>query len=378
MYHRAGSYTAKLGGAFSNLVEDATAKALTLPKWYLSEPVVRYLAPLLCAANATIEDKRAKPHVLILRNKFYARDSRQPSTEEMHLDNTLSASGLATFEALTYDHDLMISPLADLQLLRKCESEKPDVVILSSWGEAPRHPSIASLRYIRRELKIPVVSIWWDTCNTKFWKDVQSIVAEIDCHVVVDNPRRLLADALENENDSFLWLWVPEDSSLYSAGGEKDIPVSFLGQASAYRAYRSEFVDHLISSGIAGYFSTADRHSQVSHREYASILRRSLMSINLSYSVSCHQLKSRVFEIMLSGSLLLESENPQISALFEPMTHYVPFSSKQDLCDKVRHYIAHPEEARQIAKNGLDRAASCYNGDLFWRMVLNKAGVAVP
>jgi hypothetical protein len=296
----------------------------------------------------------------------------------MHLDNTLSASGLATFEVLTYDHDFLISPLADLQLIRKCEAAKPDVVILSSWGSAPRHPSIASLRYIRRELKIPVVSIWWDTCNTAFWKDVQAIVAEIDCHVVVDNPRRLLVDTLGYESDRFLWLWVPEDLSLYWSGGEKDIPVSFLGQASAYRAYRAEFIEHLVSSGIAGHFSTADRHSQVSHSEYASILRRSLMSINFSYSVSCHQLKSRVFEIMLSGSLLLESENSQVSSLFEPMTHYVPFSSKQDLCDKVRYYVAHPEEAREIAKNGLDRAACCYNGNLFWRTILNKVGVAAP
>lgn len=87
-----------------------------LPKKWFARLVARTFGEYLVRARERKPaEYRDKPHVLILRNKYYSKGSDQPSTEEMHLDNTLRASGLATFEVLTYDHDLCISPLSDLQ-----------------------------------------------------------------------------------------------------------------------------------------------------------------------------------------------------------------------------------------------------------------------
>ena len=113
-------------------------------------------------------------------------------------------------------------------------------------------------------------------------------------------------------------------------------------------------IDYLLGLKIPGHYSTQERGSQVTHEVYASLMGRSKISINLSYSVSCHQLKSRVLEAMLSGALLFESENEQTSKLFVPMKDYVQFSSKEDLAVKIAYYLEHENELKEIRtrKNG--------------------------
>ena len=344
-----------------------------LPKRHLAPSVVRTLGPrFIRPAAADFSGRRNRPHVLILRNQFYAKSSNQPSTEKMHLDHTLGASEFATFDVLTYDQDLLVSPLSDLQLIAKCRDTRPNAVILSSWWMAPRHPSIASLQFIREKLGIPIAVIWWDTCSEDFWKAVQPYMRHFDTHVVMDNPSLQYADRGDPFFHRILQLWPPQDENLFCPGPSRDIPVSFLGQVSAYRSYRREVIDHLLKCQIPGYFSTQDRNRQVTHGAYAEFMKRSKISLNFSYSVSCDQLKSRVLEVMFSGALLLESENSQTSLLFTPMKDYVPFSSKEDLTDKIRHYLQNEHELRAIAKQGRETATINYNSNRFWKLLFDK------
>ena len=106
----------------------------------------------------------------------------------MELDNTLRASGLGTFEVLTYDHDLSLFPLGDLQFIAKCAETRPDAVILSSWWHELRHPGIESLRFVRERLGIPLVAIWWDTCSDRFFSNLEPLLEYFDVHVVAENP----------------------------------------------------------------------------------------------------------------------------------------------------------------------------------------------
>ena len=309
---------------------------------------------LVRAGKRKPAEYRDKPHVLILRNKYYSKGSDQPSTEEMHLDNTLRASGLATFEVLTYDHDLCISPLSDLQLIAKCREARPDAIILSSWWLAPRQPSIHAPKIIRERLEIPIAAIWWDTCSESFQKSLEHVKHAFDVHVIMDNPNLNFFDRNDVYFQRVLPLWTPQNENIFCTEVARDIPVSFLGQASSYRSYRRKIIAHLVKHQIAGHFSTNDRAKQVSHSEYADLLSRSKISLNFSYSVSCHQLKGRVFDVMLSGAMLLESENEQTSKLFLPMKDYVPFSSHEDLVNKIIYYLGNEKEREAIA--GVDGA----------------------
>jgi hypothetical protein len=362
------------------LLRDAgrLANALRLLVQRTLSPLVVPLAGavLLHKTRSPSPERRARPLLLILRYKYYSDNAAQPSTEELHLDNTLEASGLAAAEILTYDRDFSSWPACDWQLIARCRDTRPDAIVLSSWWwDAPRHPSSRCLRFIRDKLRIPIAAIWWDTCNEAFWKKVQPLPDWIDAHVVVDNPKLTYADTADPRFERVLQLWPPQDESLYHPGSARDIPLSFLGQVSAFRSYRREVVDHLIEERISGHFSTRERDEQVTHAEYAALMRRSKMSLNFSYSVSTHQLKSRVLEVLFSGALLLESENDQTRRLFTPMKDYVPFSSKEDLVTKIGYYLSNEHELQAIARQGRASAIEKYRSERFWRLLLGKIGL---
>jgi len=289
-----------------------------------------------------------------------------------HLDNTLRESKAATFDVLTYDRDLLWSPVSDLQLIAKCREGQPDAVIVSSWGKAPRHPSIEALAFVREHLGIRLVALWWDSCSVGFWKSVRPIMEHFDVHVIMDNPTLYHIDRQDALSERIIALWPPQDETLFHPGTIQDIPVSFLGQVSSYRSYRSDAINFLVEKQVPGYFATRDRDQQVSHNEYADIMRRSKISLNFSYSVSSHQLKSRVLEVMFSGAMLLESDNAQTSKLFTPMKDYVPFTSKEDLVEKIRYYLRNEDQLTAIARQGRSTAASVYNASRFWELLCQK------
>ena len=370
---KASVFLKKVVLRFEQYADRLAVTILRLPRLLLARPIVSLIGPLVLISKApSTLASRDKPHVLILRNKYHSSRPDQAGFEELYIDNTLRASKLATFEVLTYDHDFLLSPLADLQFIARCSAVRPDAIILSSWGMAPRHPSINSFRFIRERLGIPVAALWWDTCSEAFWQFLPPYMKQFDVHVIMDNPALRFADKKDPLFHRVLPLWPLQDGNLFCPGATRDIPVSFSGQVSSYRSYRQETIDHLIDQEIPGHIKTDNSGRQASHAAYADLLRRSKLSINFSYSVSCHQLKGRVFDVMLSGAMLLESENDQISKLFTPMKDYVPFSSKEDLVEKIRHYLSNEQEAEKIAQQGRATTLTSYNSERFWEILLDK------
>jgi hypothetical protein len=314
-----------------------------------------------------------KQKVLLLRYRYFDADKNQPSPEIGSLDNTLRASGLADYEVLSYDSDLGFSPFCDLKLISKCAELRPKIVILSSWWFNSNHPCLETLRFIRCNLEIPIVTIWWDTCNELFWPRIAPHISEFDLHIIIENPKLYCLDKIHPLIDRMIPVWAPLDQDLfYQSTDLRDIPVSFVGKATGYRAYRKEYIKYLQDHGVLGYFSYADEVGQISHLQYADIIRRSQIGVNFSYSVDAHQLKGRVLEIMLSGALLFESENDQISMLFEPMVDYIPFNSKEDLLSKIKYFQDHPFEMETIALNGARKAKTLYSSKVFWETIFRR------
>jgi len=349
---------------------------LLLPKLYLSAFVVRVLGGLMASqfeSSPILKSEAKQRKILLLRYRYYLADKNQPSNEIGLLDNTLRASGHTNCEVLTYDSDLGISPYSDLQLIRKCAELRPSILVLSSWWFNPNHPSVNALRYVRRHLGIPIVAIWWDTCHDTFWPSIAPYVSDFDLHIVVENPRCYCLDKLHPLFDRFIPLWSPLDQDLfYTSTCLRDIPISFVGKATGFRSNRQEYIKYLLENGIAGHFAYADEVGQITHSEYADIIRRSRIGLNFSYSVDAHQLKGRVLEIMLCGTLLFESENDQTSMLFKPMEEYIPFSSKEDLLNKVNYFLGHPNEMNAIAFNGARKANQLYSSGVFWDKIFSR------
>lgn len=63
----------------------------------------------------------------------------------------------------------------------------------------------------------------------------------------------------------------------------------------------------------------------------------------------------RMFEATGCGALLFTEESKNIRLYFEPGKECVTYTSTEDLCRKIEHYLKHDDEAREIANAGHER-----------------------
>lgn len=347
----------------------------------LEKPVIRGIVLRLLdypheEHEPSISGEYKKLHFLILRYKYYYADPNLgDSNEKIMLDNTLSATQLATYDTF-YWEDCTIFPLGDWKLLDKCRATRPDAIILSSYSpQGFRQPGIETIRILRKDWGIPIIVIWWDTCYNGFWELIQPVLPYVDVHVVPDNPLLNFIDKEKSEPyyKRFLPLWSPFDPLIYfNEGYTRDINVSFLGQADGCRSYRMQYIQHLKRKNLPIYCSLVSVKHQPSLSKYVEILKKSKIVLNFSYSVDSHQLKGRVFEAMLCGAMLMESENPQTRCYFTPGEDYVSFDSEDDLTDKIRYFLEHEDERLEIAARGELKARKYYNHTEFWGKVISK------
>ncbi len=124
-------------------------------------------------------------------------------------------------------------------------------------------------------------------------------------------------------------------------GMRKEYDVVFVGQNFGNR---QEYIEHLQNNGIAvkafgrGWHGTG-RLSQV---EMIELLNKAKISLNFSSSDGNPKLKflkGRVFEIPATGSMLLTEECENLDDYFDIGKHVDVFKDKDELLDKVNHYL---------------------------------------
>jgi spore maturation protein CgeB len=90
-------------------------------------------------------------------------------------------------------------------------------------------------------------------------------------------------------------------------------------------------------------------------------MRESVISLNFGDSglmlhglrpVRSRQLKARIFEVPGSGGFLMTEGGGNLDEFYEPGQEVVVFEGIDDLTEKVRHYLACPEERDGIAQAG--------------------------
>jgi hypothetical protein len=312
--------------------------------------------------------ERSKPHLLIVLYYFRGDESKKMvSTENHNLIGTIKASELATFEKFYYDlqYQKESFPRGDLKLIEKCLDVKPDMIILSSYSHLSlSQPRIKTLEYVGNTLGIPISPIWWDAVSPRYWEyAVQPL--EAFSHIQI-------YPASYEKNGNYLNLWVPQDPLIFNDPDlERTIPVSFIGSTVSYRSIRLSYLESLKSEGI-DLLTGGGTEEPLTVDEYAKVFKMSKISLNFSFSVyEIHQIKGRIFEVMLCGALLLESENSEIKRFYTPYKDYVPFYDKDDLLEKIKYYLLHEKERKQIAESGKRKTTEVYNHTAFWSEVLD-------
>jgi len=70
------------------------------------------------------------------------------------------------------------------------------------------------------------------------------------------------------------------------------------------------------------------------------------------------QMKGRIFQMGMSGTLMLCDNHPEIGQYYESGKEYVPFDSIDDCADKARYYLTHEPERARIAQAYYERTRS--------------------
>lgn len=303
---------------------------------------------------------------------MHGRRGAGPAPAEWHLAGTLRHYPGATFSEYFYGsaEDKVLDP--DLDLIQKTVAERPDAILLDSYEPSNAgHPRKATIHTVRSMLRVPAVFLWYDANTRHVLKQIRHMDDVADLHLVMDSA----ALARDRPNDPrVLATWFAYDPSLFRPNTRRTIDVSFLGSVGGYRSVRSAYLAHLEAQNQPLFLSTkGPNENSLLQARYYEILGNSKISINFAHGIEgSAQLKGRVFEILHSGALLLESANDEIKRYFLPMMDYVPFADPTDLLDKIRYFLAHDDERNRIAENGFRKVREMYGHHAWWDAVLGR------
>ncbi len=90
--------------------------------------------------------------------------------------------------------------------------------------------------------------------------------------------------------------------------------------------------------------------------EKCRAMRAAKIALNTNHYAGIADINKRSFELAAMGAFQLTDDRPALARYFVPGQEVATFSGAADLLDKVRYYLAHPEERARIAAAGQLRA----------------------
>ena len=127
---------------------------------------------------------------------------------------------------------------------------------------------------------------------------------------------------------------------------DPSLPLTFVGQAGRHHPFRCWVLDQVAAAGLPL------QRLRGTLAKTAEIYADSQITLNISLN---GDLNLRVFEALAAGGFLLTDElgaESGLPRLFQPGRHLDTWSSPGELIEKIRHYLAHPEEAQRIRRAG--------------------------
>jgi len=160
--------------------------------------------------------------------------------------------------------------------------------------------------------------------------------------------------------------------------------VGFIG---THEIYREEYIVYLIKNNIPVSITGNDWQNAKQwnvikpYYKGLSVYGDAYVKTINGFDIALHFLRranrdeqdSRTFEIPACGTFMLAEKSGVHLSLFEEGKEAVFFESKEELLEKVKYYLDHPEERKAIAKAGHTRCVSSgYSHEARLRGVLGK------
>ena len=315
--------------------------------------------------------------ILILRPKY---QNNLISESKFLIEGTLrefiKSNKKFTYDQYLWDQMYSLMYSTDRSFIKTLINGKYEYVILNSWEPAkPWHPSINAIKFLKKKMFVKIIAIWYDTEKSKFFNDIKDIITLVDKHIIADNPRLNLGSQIKNLDEQikskFIPVCFPRPKNFFDVKKEKNINLLFIGRTKDYRSYRTNYLKYLMVNNIPIFNLSLEREYQINWNEYRDLISRSKMVLNFSMSYSQNQLKGRALEALWAKSLLLESQNNQITKYFQDGKEFVSFKNEKDLKDKIIYFTKNQKELEEIANNGYEKITKKYDSNYFGGKILD-------
>jgi len=210
----------------------------------------------------------------------------------------------------------------------------------------------ASLRCCPRnifKLKCPKVLIVGDThhMGMPLERVIRYALSEPFTHIIMDHTRHHAHFLMEAGLKNVHWIPAVDFSFLpRELRAQPSNPLTFVGQVGRHHPFRRHALDAVRNAGLPLEILRG------SNAKAADIYADSQITLNVSLN---GDLNLRVFESLGAGGFLLTDRLAPASGLskiFEDGKHLVTWGSVDELIEKVRYYLAHPDEAAVIRRAG--------------------------
>jgi glycosyltransferase involved in cell wall biosynthesis len=157
---------------------------------------------------------------------------------------------------------------------------------------------------------------------------------------------------------------------------EKTISVSFVGQC---YGNRPEIIARLRAAGInVEAYGHGWPNGSLSTEDMVRLYSKS--SINLGFGgvigfSEAYCLKGRDFEIPMSGGLYLTENHPELEGVYKIGEEIAAYTDFDDLLDKIRYLLSHPEAAERIRQQGHARARRDHSWEMRFARVFDIIGL---
>lgn len=235
-----------------------------------------------------------------------------------------------------------------------------DAIFFSYMGcNYPLNPTVETILQLKNKYQNKkFIFWWWDGAHQCIQHLIQSVQPFADLQINCDGlelpqTKIFFTPAVER-------LYYP-DKHIYD--------ITFAGRTKTYPD-RPVYTQYLLDNGINLNLCGGHVQENLSTEEYAKRIRQSKINLNFCYANGGWlQCKGRVFEILASQSMLLESEGPVTPQYLTEGIDYIQFTTEQDCLDKAKYYIEHNNERETIAEHGYKTYLEKYHYNKLWKYI---------
>lgn len=362
-----------------------------------------------------------------------SRHSSYPDFVIRHMEGALKCSGMVDNIDILYYSDY--TPNCDEALINYCLEKKPQAVLLCLQNMTARGGGLTpnAAWKITHQLHIPTVLFWMDIWVDSIAELLESYLHSVTLNVIWSTDASS-HKTLPLEGTNYVYAGVTLDERFFNIPeGVRDIPVGLIG---AINNVRAQWLEGLRKSGISPYSALTNvngvrQAGWMPYEEYYQLMSRLKITLNFSSGMGPMYLPAvsfsgqaerafarlasqvrggfsaliknparlkytipamkyiasvtvkkprcmtttRVWEALWLRTFLLEEDNPIASLYFEPFVDYVPFTTLNDLVDKIRYYLENDNERDRIRMHGRATVEKYYNARIYWENLFEAIGI---